>query len=102
MYQYLANQNACISERQSFFAVALAAGRRVASGIVRWHQRRKAISELMALGDRTLRDISLRRDDVYWVTDKIFSPGEDPFDISPASPPPGSELPEAWTVSGRE
>jgi len=89
------------SPRKSTDTVALNAGRRAALAVVCWYKRRKAIRELMALDDRTLRDINVRRDDIYWVTGKIFSPGEDPFHFSPASPPPGSALPEAWTVTGR-
>ncbi len=90
------------SPRKSADTVALNAGRRAALAVVCWYKRRKAIGELMALDDRTLRDINVRRDDIYWLTGKIFSPGEDPFHFSPASPPPGSALPEAWTVAGRE
>ncbi len=88
--------------RKSADTVALNAARRPALAVVCWYKRRKGIRELMALDDRTLRDINVRRDDIYWVTGKIFSPGEDPFHFSPASPPPGSALPEAWTVAGRE
>jgi uncharacterized protein YjiS (DUF1127 family) len=91
-----------IGDHRGVLTVALNAGRRAALAVVCWYKRRKAIRELMALDDRTLKDINVRRDDIYWVTGKIFSPGEDPFHFSPASPPPGSALPEAWTVAGRE
>ena len=102
MYQNQAIQHSFIGGRGDALKVVLDAGRRAALAVVRWHQRRKAIRELMALDDRTLRDINVRRDDIYWVTGRIFSTGEDPSHFSPASPPPGSELPEAWTVAGRE
>ena len=101
MYQNQAIQQPYIGDQRGVLTVALNAVRRAALAVVRWHQRRRAIRELMALDDRTLRDINVRRDDIYWVTDRILL-GEDPFHFSPASPPPGATLPEAWTVSGRE
>ncbi len=102
MYQNQAIQHTFISGRGYALKVVLDAGRRATLAVVRWHQRRKATRELMALDDQTLRDINVRRDDIYWVTGQIFSTGEDPFHFSSASPSPGSELPEAWTAVGRE
>jgi len=102
MYQKQAIQHFFIGRRGDALKVVLDAGRRAALAVIGWHQRRKAIRELMALDDRTLRDINVRRDDIYWVTGQINATGEDPRYFSPASPPPGSELPEAWTVAGRE
>lgn len=101
MYQNQAIQKPYIGDQRGVLTVALNAVGRAALAVVRWHQRRRAIRELMALDDRTLRDINVRRDDIYWATGRIFSLGEDPFHF-PASPPPGATLPEAWTVAGRE
>ncbi len=102
MYQNQEIQHSFIGGRGDALKAVLDAGRRAALAVVRWYQRRKAIRELMALDDRTLRDINVRRDDIYWATAQIFSTGEDSFYFSPALPPLGSELPEAWTVAGRE
>jgi len=101
MYQNQAIHHSFIGGRGDALKVVIDAGRRAGLAVVHWHQRRKAIRELMALDDRTLRDINVRRDDIYWVTSRIFSAGEDSFHF-PASPSSGSELPEAWTVAGRE
>ncbi len=39
------------------------------STVRRWHRRRLTIRELMALDDRMLDDIGVRRDDIYRVVD---------------------------------
>ena len=77
----------------------IAAVQRVAKDVIRWRKRRNAIRELHALDGRTMRDIGLRRGDIHWVTGKIFSGRDEP---ASTPPPPGSMLPEAWTVAGRE
>ena len=62
MCQKQAIQHFFIGRRGDALKVVLDAGRQAALAVVGWHQRRKAIRELMALDDRTLRDINVRRD----------------------------------------
>ena len=100
MYQNQATQQPYIGDQRGVLTVALNAVRRAGLAVVRWHQRRRAIRELMALDDRTLRDINVRRDDIYWVTGRIFSLGEDPFHFSPASPPTGRHAPRSMDRGG--
>lgn len=47
-------------------------GRRVAQAMARGRRRRAAIRELMALDDRILSDIGVRRDDIYSVVDNLL------------------------------
>ncbi len=42
---------------------------RALDGLRRWHQRRKAITELSALSDRTLRDIGVSRGSIRELVD---------------------------------
>ena len=51
---------------------AIGAARALAGGIVRAHKRRGAIRELMALDDRMLKDIGVRRDDIYSVVEELW------------------------------
>ena len=51
---------------------AIDAGRALAGVIVRAHKRRGAIRELMALDDRTLKDIGVRHDDIYSVVEELW------------------------------
>ncbi len=46
---------------------AIDAVRAAAAGFARWHQRRIAIRQLMALDDRTLEDIGFFRGDIHSV-----------------------------------
>ncbi|MEE9156908.1 MAG: DUF1127 domain-containing protein [Acidiferrobacterales bacterium] len=46
---------------------------KLVSTLRRWHRRRLAISELMALDDRMLDDIGVRRDDIHRVVDGLLS-----------------------------
>ena len=47
--------------------------RSATDGCARWHRRRVTVRELWALDDRTLRDIGVRREDIYSVADEIHS-----------------------------
>ena len=76
---------------------AINAVRSAAEAMVRWHKRRIAIRQLMALDGRTLQDIGVCRGDIYSVADERLehSGGE----ARPTSNPPrpvGTPLPEAW------
>ena len=48
-------------------------GRRAATGLVRWHEQRAAIRELMALDDRMLKDIGMQRSQIGSVVDELLS-----------------------------
>ena len=48
---------------------AIDAVRSAAASFARWHQRRIAIRQLMALDDRTLKDIGFCRGDIHSVAD---------------------------------
>ncbi len=78
-------------------ATVIDAVRSAAAAMVRWHKRRTAIHQLMALDDHTLKDIGVCRGDIYSVVDERLehSGGE----ARPTSTPPrpvGTPLPEAW------
>ncbi len=78
-------------------ATVIDAVRSAAAAMVRWHKRRTAIRQLMALDGRTLQDIGVCRGDIYSVVDERLenSGGE----ARPTSTPPryvGTPLPEAW------
>ncbi len=78
-------------------ATVIDAVRSAAARITRWHKRRPAIRQLMALDDRTLQDIGVCRGDIHSVVDERLehSGGE----ARPTSNPPrpvGTPLPEAW------
>ncbi len=45
--------------------------RSLARAIVRAHERGATIRELMALDDRTLKDIGVRRDEIYSVVEEL-------------------------------
>ncbi len=82
---------------------AIDAVRSAAAAVERWHKRRIAVRELMALDSRTLQDIGVCRGDIYSVADERlkYSVGEE----RPNAAPPryvGTPLPEAWTVEGRK
>ncbi|MFQ6019095.1 MAG: DUF1127 domain-containing protein [Kiloniellaceae bacterium] len=68
--------------------------RSAADAILRWHKRRIAIRELMALDDGILRDIGMRRDDIYSVANARSN--------SLPRTPAGTPLPEARTMTARE
>ncbi len=46
---------------------------KLVSTLRRWHRRRLAIRELMALDDRMLDDIGVRRADIHRVVDGLLS-----------------------------
>ena len=48
---------------------AINAVRAAAASVARWHQRRIAIRQLIALDDRTLKDIGFFRGDIHSVAD---------------------------------
>ena len=50
---------------------AIDAGRSLVKAIVRAHERHATIRELMALDDRTLKDIGVRRDEIYSVVEEL-------------------------------
>ncbi len=52
--------------------LAINFGRSAAKGIIRAHHRRAAIRELRALDDRMLKDIGVRRDDIYSVVEELW------------------------------
>ncbi len=81
---------------------AIDAVRAAAARVAHRHQRRIAIRQLMALDDRTLKDIGIRRDDIHSVADTGLktSLGE----ARPISTPPrpaGMPLPEEWVLAAR-
>ncbi len=81
---------------------AIDALRSAAASVARWHQRRIAIRQLMALDDHILKDIGIRRGDIHSVADTRLktSLGEArPISISPR--PVGTPLPEAWVLGAR-
>ncbi len=68
---------------------AIDVGRALAKAIVRAHKRRATIRDLMALDDRTLKDIGVRRDDIYSVVEELYYP----------LPPVGTTRPASQIVS---
>ncbi len=48
---------------------AINAVRAAAASVARWHQRRIAIRQLLALDDHTLKDIGIHRGDIHSVAD---------------------------------
>ena len=81
---------------------AIDAVRSAAAAIVRWHKRRIAIRQLMALDDRTLQDIGVCRGDIYSVADeRLKHSGGEARPISTPPRPVGTPLPEAWVLGAR-
>ena len=62
---------------------ALRAVRRAVSTLRQWHQRRRAMHELLSLDDRLLRDMGLTRGDI-WAAVHGALPGRP---VEPATPP---------------
>ena len=50
-------------------ATVIDAVRSAAAAMVRWHKRRTAIHQLMALDDHTRKDIGIHRGDIHSVAD---------------------------------
>ena len=81
---------------------AIDAVRAAAAAIGRWHRRRIAIRQLMALDDHTLKDIGFFRGDIHSVAGERLktSLGEArPISIPPR--PVGTPLPEPWVLAAR-
>ena len=83
-------------------ATVIDAVRSAAAAMVRWHKRRIAIRQLIALDDRTLKDIGFFRGDIHSVADTRLktSLGEArPISVPPR--PAGTPLPEEWVLAAR-
>ena len=81
---------------------AIDAVRSAAASFARWHKRRIAIRQLMALDDRTLQDIGVCRGDIYSVADeRLKHSGGEARPISTPPRPVGTPLPEAWLLGAR-
>ena len=81
---------------------AINAVRAAAASVAPWRQRRIAIRQLMALDDRTLKDIGFFRGDIHSVADTRLktSLGEArPISVPPR--PAGTPLPEEWVLAAR-
>ncbi len=63
-------------------------GRRV-DAFRRWRERRATVAALSALDDRMLKDIGVRRDDIYSVVEELYYP----------LPPVGTTRPASQIVS---
>ena len=81
---------------------AIDAVRSAAASFARWHKRRIAIRQLMALDDRTLQDIGVCRGDIHSVVDeRLKDSGSEARPISTPPRPVGTPLPEAWLLGAR-
>ncbi len=81
---------------------AIDAVRSAAASFARWHKRRIAIRQLMALDDRTLQDIGVCRGDIHSVVDeRLKDSGREARPISTPPRPVGTPLPEAWLLGAR-
>ena len=81
---------------------AIDAVRSAAASFARWHKRRIAIRQLMALDDRTLQDIGVCRGDIQSVVDeRLKDSGREARPISTPPRPVGTPLPEAWLLGAR-
>ena len=72
---------------------AINAVRAAAASLARWHKRRIAIRQLVALDDHILKDIGIRQGDIHSVAK-----------ARPISAPPrptGTPLPEPWVLAAR-
>ena len=73
---------------------AIDAVRSAAATFARWHKRRIAIRQLMALDDRTLQDIGVCRGDIHSVVDeRLKDSGSEARPIS--TPPSMAMMPSA-------
>ena len=76
--------------------------RAAAASVAHWHKRRIATRQLMALDDRTLKDIGFFRGDIHSVADTRLktSLGEArPISVPPR--PAGTPLSEEWVLAAR-
>ena len=81
---------------------AIDAVRSAAATFARWHKRRIAIRQLIALDDRTLQDIGVCRGDIHSVVDeRLKDSGSEARPISTPPRPVGTPLPEAWLLGAR-
>ena len=81
---------------------AINTARSAAAAMLRWHKRRTAIRQLMALDDRTLQDIGVCRGDIHSVVDeRLKHSGAEARPISIPPRPAGTPLPEAWVLGAR-
>ncbi len=81
---------------------AINAVRAAAASLARWHKRRIAIRQLVALDDHILKDIGIRRGDIHSVAEARLktSLGE----ARPISAPPrpaGTPQTEPWVLAAR-
>ena len=84
-------------------ATVIDAVRSAAARITRWHKRRTAIRQLMALDDHTLQDIGVCRGDIHSVVDeRLEQSGGGARRISTPPRPVGTPLPEAWVLGARQ
>ena len=81
---------------------AIDAVRAAAARVAHRHQRRIAIRQLMALDDRTLKDIGFFRGDIHSVAgERLKTSLGESRPISAPPRPAGTPLPEPWVLAAR-